>query len=863
MCHNQILRTVPATLLCVWMGLWATYSAAQVPSEDVRPGEQQEAARVTKLEVVASPERTAVISFSLDRFSDVTVKILDEKGKVVRHLASGVLGDNPPAPLRAKSRDQEIIWDGKDDGGTDVAPGEYEVRIAVGLKAEFERILGHHPYAMGVVAGLALDADGNVYVGNRDFAKSPNRVQLFDKNGQYIRTIMPFNPDHLRKGGRELYGPVGNRRVWAQAYSGGHLVPRMGMEGSVYNDTRCGFEQLEVDKEGNIWLILNGGSRRVAAMKLDARGLPLRDSFEQGYVAPLPWEKKYGSILYSHLDKDTGFLYISDGGVRDPWDAAQQHPFVQRFLVEGVAPGWPAGLPAKHAQIVARLNPDMTPSETFEYEGRRRLEKKKYYLGVLREKGTDEAHFDGPKGIATDSQGCIIVADSDNCRIQVFRKDGYYLSTISTYRQEDQDVPLANVSNLAINRKSGRLYAMVDSGGGKRIVKFASWKDPTTIATLDLATEARQMAVDHWANLLWVANGGGQATFTRIEDKGETFGEVKHFGGIQTVGFTNPNHLTADGRGNLLVNERRRGFPRQVVRIKEDGTGWEILKPFEAARDGEFAADGQGNLYRLTHEAILKFDSHCRAATFRALGTNRIPLETRNGIWAREITVAPNGDIYITLVKREPLPEDYEGDLDLVRHHNDGYYFPFPAGLVDVYNPDGTLKKAGLVVLTAPRTIRVNRKGEIYVIESPMGCKWGRANVIKFAPTGGKVGSEGELWRRAGVSPVPPAHCGCLSGQMDLDDAGNIFVTAMRGFYIQVLDANGNIVTRIGNYGNQDCVGPGGDFPDPSIAFFVIRGVAISGDKLFVSDYGNRRAVRCALGYRESKSAKLNLPSAP
>jgi hypothetical protein len=811
---------------------------------------------------MATPGSPTVISFALERFRDVTVRIFDGKGQVVRHLASGALVDNPPAPLHAKSLTQQIAWDGRDDDGRTVPKGEYEVRIDVGLRAVFDGTVGHSPYAMGVVAGLALDGDGNVYIGNRDIAKSPNRVQLFDKDGKYLRTIMPFNPDYIREGGAELYGPVGNRRVWTKAYPGGHLVPRIGMEGSVYSDTRCGFEQLEVDKAGNIWLILNGGSRRVAAMKLDPRGLPLRDSFEKGYTAPLPWGKKYGSILYSHIDRDAGFVYITDGGVRDPWDAAQQHPFVQRSLVEGVAPGWPAGLPAKHAQIVARLNPDMTPSETFEYEGRKRLEKKKYYLGVLREKGTDEAHFDGPKGVVTDRQGNIVVADSDNCRMQVFRKDGYYLGTISTYRHEDQDIPLANVSNLAINRATGSLYAMVDCGGGKRIVKLTSWDDPGTIATVDVAAEARQMAVDEGAGLLWVANGGGQATFTRIEDKGATFGEVKHFGGVTGGAFSNPNHLIADGRGNLLVNERRRGFPRQVVRIKHDGTDWEALTPFETARDGQFAADARGNLYRLTEDSIFKFDSNCGPAPFEGLGSNRIPLETRNGISTREITVSPDGEIYVTLVKRELLPDDYEGDLNLVRHHDDGYYFPFPAGLVDVYNSDGTLKKAGHIVLTAPRTIRVNRRGEVYVIESPRGCNWGRANVIKFAPTGGKVGTEGELWKRPGVSPVPPAHCGCLSGQMDLDEMGNVFVTAMRGFYIQVLDANGNIVTRIGNYGNQDCVGPDSSFPDPPIAVFVIRGVAVSGDKLFISDYGNRRIVKCNLGYRETKSAKLSFPGA-
>jgi hypothetical protein len=234
-------------------------------------------------------------------------------------------------------------------------------------------------------------------------------------------------------------------------------------------------------------------------------------------------------------------------------------------------------------------------------------------------------------------------------------------------------------------------------------------------------------------------------------------------------------------------------------------------------------------------------------------------MKKRNGIATREITVDDEGVIYITLVKREVLPDDYGGDLNLVRHHDDGYYFPYPAGLVDVYNPDGTLKHEGLVILSAPRTIRVNREGDMYIIEGHKGCLWGRSHVIKFARTGGRISEEGELWRRSGVHPVVPVHCGCLTGQMDLDESGNIFVTVMRGFYIQVLDANGNAVARFGEYGNLDCKGPNSASPNPAIPFNVIRGVAVAEGKLYVTDYGNRRIIKCDLEYRTTKSQGFRL----
>ena len=46
---------------------------------------------------------------------------MDGQGRVVRHLAAGVLGNNPPAPLLANSLSQSFAWDGLDDLGNAVA----------------------------------------------------------------------------------------------------------------------------------------------------------------------------------------------------------------------------------------------------------------------------------------------------------------------------------------------------------------------------------------------------------------------------------------------------------------------------------------------------------------------------------------------------------------------------------------------------------------------------------------------------------------------------------------------------------------------------------------------------------------------
>src|SRR5262245_53104867 len=85
------------------------------------------------------------IEFTVNRATDVAVYVEDAEGKVVRHLAAGVLGKNAPEPLRANSLAQSLEWDGKDDYGKPVAGKGYKVRVQLGMKPEFDRFLLYNP----------------------------------------------------------------------------------------------------------------------------------------------------------------------------------------------------------------------------------------------------------------------------------------------------------------------------------------------------------------------------------------------------------------------------------------------------------------------------------------------------------------------------------------------------------------------------------------------------------------------------------------------------------------------------------------------------------------------------------------------
>jgi len=140
-----------------------------------------------------------VIRFASKAGCDATVAIMNEEGKIVRHLASGVLGKNAPWPLEQDSLAQEIEWDGRDDAGEPVAAG-CEVRVCLGLQARLDRFLGWQPDAMPIkeVNGLAVGPRGDLFAltggheGSGLPASSPH-VYVFDSSGTYQRTILPPN----------------------------------------------------------------------------------------------------------------------------------------------------------------------------------------------------------------------------------------------------------------------------------------------------------------------------------------------------------------------------------------------------------------------------------------------------------------------------------------------------------------------------------------------------------------------------------------------------------------------------------------------------------------------------------------------
>lgn len=136
---------------------------------------------------------------------------------------------------------------------------------------------------------------------------------------------------------------------------------------------------------------------------------------------------------------------------------------------------------------------------------------------------------------------------------------------------------------------------------------------------------------------------------------------------------------------------------------------------------------------------------------------------------------------------------------------------------------------------------------------------------------------EGAEWFYGGVgyggfnSSKGGGGCACWNARFALDFLARSFAPEVDHFSVAVLDTNGNLIARIGRYGNADDGKPllaegaspaaravGGD----EVALCHAAYVAVDSDKrLFISDAGNARILSVKLGYHAE--ARLPLKSAP
>ncbi|MGQ9662949.1 MAG: hypothetical protein ACUVWX_11535 [Kiritimatiellia bacterium] len=128
---------------------WGTYEAPL----DIR---KADTAAFTERPQVTRADGGWRISFAASAWTDVEVAVLDVQGKVLRHLAAGVLGPHAPAPLVPNLLKQELFWDGKDDRGQAVASSGARVRVRLALQPRFEKHVGWDGQTLGPIRALTV-----------------------------------------------------------------------------------------------------------------------------------------------------------------------------------------------------------------------------------------------------------------------------------------------------------------------------------------------------------------------------------------------------------------------------------------------------------------------------------------------------------------------------------------------------------------------------------------------------------------------------------------------------------------------------------------------------------------------------------
>ena len=404
------------------------------------------------------------ITFAVKGYCDVTVGIMDPAkdltgwghGTVVRHLASGVLGPNAPAPLAKNSLKQTLYWNGKDDLDEYVKePGKMRVRVMLGLKPVFDKRLGgSSPYNLpGEPWGLAVSEDGAYVVSGGGEGFSHGTVRKFDREGHYVSTIFPppasmpleksagmgfieYEPGKRVRHGRDVQYSIA---------SDGGLMP--GVDGVpvprycqvAVTGNRLLYAGL---KPGALRYIYTDGSTDVKGQE----GMPFPSVSGLAYPCPL--------------------LAVSPDG---------------KWIYSVVVNHEPLG----HVVVRASAHGDGPPT---------------MFIGTAAKPGSEEGQFNGPAGIDCDAQGRIYVSDSRNNRIQVFSPDGKYL----------KEIPVSGPGLVRVHQKTGAVYVQhsgrVEGKSLVRLTKFASLDHPAEEFHVD-EVGGQHMALDSWSPQprLWLA----------------------------------------------------------------------------------------------------------------------------------------------------------------------------------------------------------------------------------------------------------------------------------------------------------------------------------------------------------------------
>ncbi|MSU77416.1 MAG: hypothetical protein EXS16_04885 [Gemmataceae bacterium] len=791
------------------------------------------------------------LSFAVTEAIDVEIAVLDGKGRIVRHLAAGVLGGKnpPPAPLQPGLA-QKILWDGKDDLGKPAQGGAFQFRLRAGTSVQFGRLIGDSPYTGSVVSmpyrapvnGLVTDADGNLFVlmmsavgSHGNSGMWPWHLRKFDRDGNYLRTVLPYPPSTRpdKASGFRLLGVPDQfvPSLYTSLYPvfavlGNEIVPRLhkGRIAFVHSETRqMNFLTLDGNNQ------LKTTTMWPAASKLKCPNwLDIQTAFS-------------ADGRYAYYANVAGTAY--DG--KQPGDIDRD---------------WPQGRIYRQDLTQA----DSVPEKFFDLT-LPDWETSKYWMPSAWDKKTASA------GIDVDAKGNVLVCDLVNHQVVEISPNGKQLSA----------TPAPWPDRVLVSRKTGDLYVIsrkvsrgaVPSGTLTKIT--GRGKDAKIVAEMSLAgTIGGAYTLDETGKLpvLWLAGNVpldkkiAEVTVSklvRIEDRGEQLvvtGDQFLNRDANAIGFV--SYMAVDREAELVYVTRS----GTLVWRYHGETGKGETLPIKAV---DIAIGPGGDIYAWGTGSwegpIARYGRDAQPKPLEATGKHLFGFlsgRAGRGQSVCGLDVDLNGRVYATFGSNDCHVRVYDEKGKLVDFPRK-QKFAIEAGRGDV--PAAVTGAVGY-----GGSVRVDHAGNIYLLqqgvpkdfpvpagfEKDEGYRNSLGTIYKFPPTGGEVKAVnhtvkeviGAVAKYAGCGPISRwnavGSCACTRPRFDVDGFGRLYIPNAITFSVSMRDNADNEIVSFGGYGNYDCQGPKSKEPTPTIPLGWPVTAGVSDRFIYVGDALNHRVVR-------------------
>jgi hypothetical protein len=657
------------------------------------------------------------IEFAVDRETDVAVYVEDANGRIVRHLVAGVLGKNPPEPLKAGALSQSIEWDGRDDDGKPAAGGPFKVRVGLGLRASY----AGQPFAdkdqagpnkIESVLGLAAGPDGRAYVlaSCGALVWGGTKLHVFRRDGAYEKTIKPFPADTPTEKARAAGAFVNSFGAFNPLV---HRPP--GFQFYPADDVGHG---PAVTRDGQLILAVGGG--RLAILDPDG-GIPGSAYAGPALGAGLSYAKY--PCLAAAADGKSVYAVGLVAGKGKPASAVYRAPL-----------------------------PERGPAEV--------------WFGDAASAGGDNGHLNDARALAVDGQGHLLVADLGNNRVLVLNEKD---KTVAG------SLPVPAPAWVGAHPKTGAVYVL----SGEAVVKFSGWENGKELARLALPKPSDKnqfwkLALDASAEppVLWAAEG---RKLMRCEDRGEKLTDPAPAGCFPARFFYRPTAdptrqlvawKTVDGySADLHIMEEETGKTRVIHGREVAGAGTELGRSHRLGPDGSiYGQDDAIPIRRHDRDGKRKpFEATLKNPRLQGL----LPVGTTGTTsWERDFYVDRKNDIYV----RASGPE-YHGLMTIQVYDQSGAFKRTAVWTVSdgMYGPRVDPKGNIYIMET------VKAPGQRYPEEFAARVKglpaagkqttagwydWIYGSIVKFGPEGGAVWFAGaqlspldyEGWR--GLSPI-------------------------------------------------------------------------------------------------------------